>query len=115
MLIANINHLEAMLTNTNPTRQEGEFLVHLVDFLQAYADAHFQLEEDCMEKHHCPACASNKLAHKQFLQFFQEFKQRSETEGFHLDLLRDLHQKLSLWIEDHILRVDTQLRPFINN
>ena len=113
VLMVNINHLETMLTSTNPTRQEGEFLIHLVDFLQAYADAHFQLEEQCMEKYRCPAHARNKQAHEQFLKFFHEFKKRSEEEGFRVDLLRGLHQKLSSWIEDHILQVDTQLRPCI--
>ena len=33
MLINNLNHLESMLTDTNPTREEGEFLIHLIDFL----------------------------------------------------------------------------------
>jgi len=110
MLITNINHLESMLAGTNPTREEGEFLVHLVDFLEAYADAHFQFEEHCMEKYRCPAHARNKLAHAQFLEFFRQFKERSKAEGFRPDLLRSLHQKLSSWIQDHILQVDTQLR-----
>jgi len=113
MLINNINHLETMLTDTNPTRAEAEFLIHLVDYLESYADSHFKFEEDCMERYRCPAHAQNKRAHEQFMEFFQEFKQCCRAEGFHPDLLRRLHQKLSSWIQEHILSVDIQLRPCI--
>lgn len=111
MLIANINHLETLLTSLNPNREEAEFLIHLVEFLRAYALSHFRVEEECMAKHRCPVHAENKLAHEHFLKFFNEFEQHSRTEGFRPDLLRSLHQKLSAWIQDHVLRVDTQLRP----
>lgn len=113
MLIANINHLEAMLTDLNPTREEAEFLVHLVDFLRGYAQSHFRFEENCMEKYRCPAHAENKLAHEQFLKFFNEFEERSRREGFRPDLLRGLHKKLNAWIHDHILRVDARLRSCV--
>ncbi|MGB7768001.1 MAG: bacteriohemerythrin [Verrucomicrobiia bacterium] len=115
MLINNINHLESMLTETNPSREECEFLVHLVDFLESYAGTHFQFEEHCMEKHRCPAHAQNKQAHEKFLKFIHQFKERYEREGLRLDVLRSLHQFLSSWIEEHILQVDTQLRPCIKD
>lgn len=111
MLIANINHLETMLTELNPTREEAEFLVHLVDFLRTYAQSHFRFEEDCMAKYLCPAHAENKQAHEQFLKFFSEFEEQSRKAGFRPDLLRRLYQNLNAWIFDHILRVDCQLRP----
>jgi len=113
MLINNINHLEAMLASTNPTREEGEFLIHLVNFLEKYAATHFQFEEHCMEKYRCPAHARNKQAHEQFKKFFNEFKAHSQSKGFRPDLLQGLHKKLNLWIQEHILQVDAQLRPCI--
>jgi hemerythrin len=113
MLINNINHLESMLTDTNPSREEGEFLTHLVDFLESYAGAHFQFEEECMERYRCPAHAKNKQAHEEFLKFIHQFKERSEKEGLRPDVLRSLHRSLSSWIQEHILQVDTQLRPCI--
>jgi len=111
MLINNINHLETMLTDTNPSREEGEFLVRLVDFLESYAGTHFQFEEECMERYRCPAHAKNKQDHEHFLKFFHEFKERCAKEGLRQDVLRSLHQSLSSWIQEHILQVDTQLRP----
>ena len=72
-LINNINHLEQMLTTTNLTREECEFLIHLVDFLETYADTHFNFEEQCMERYRCPAHQKNKQAHNQFRGFVQHF------------------------------------------
>jgi hemerythrin len=111
MLINNTNHLENMLADTNPTREEAEFLLHLVDFLESYAETHFRFEEGCMEQYRCPAHAQNKQAHEEFRKFFQEFKERCRAEGLHTDLLRHLHQELSTWIQAHILAVDAQLKP----
>jgi len=111
MLINNINHLEAMLTNTNPSRTECDFLIHLVDFLETYADHHFKFEEGCMERHHCPAHTRNKEAHGQFLQFISNYKARVKVEGFRQEALVQLHSTLGKWIEEHILRIDTQLKP----
>ena len=115
MLIFNINHLEMQLTSTNPTRVECEFLVHLVDFLEAYADAHFQLEEQCMECNRCPAHHRNRQAHETYRHIFRNYKQRCEIEGFTVELLRELHQTASVWVQEHILKVDTQLRTVAFN
>ena len=113
MLINNLNLLESLLTDTNPSREQGEFLIHLVDFLESYANTHFEFEEECMERYRCPAHAQNKQAHEQFRKFLREFKERSRAEGLRLDVLNSLYQRLSSWIEGHILSVDTQLRPCI--
>ena len=110
MLINNINHLEGMLTSTNPNREECEFLVHLVQFLENYAETHFRVEEQCMERYRCPAHQKNREAHEQFRHFFHQFKQRCQTEGFRVDLLKSLHTAISQWIQNHILEVDIQLR-----
>jgi len=112
-LINNINHLEEMLTTTNLTREECEFVIHLVDFLENYADTHFNFEEQCMARYRCPAHVKNKQAHEQFRVFFQHFKERYKAEGFRREILLGLHKTLNLWIEEHILQVDTQLRPCI--
>ena len=100
-----------MLTSTNPTREECEFLVHLVEFLESYADMHFRFEEGCMESYRCPAHQKNKQAHEQFRASIQEFKQQYHAEGFRIEVLKQLHEWAAAWIKDHILQVDVQLRP----
>ena len=113
MWIANINHLEAMLTTTNPTKAECEFMVHLVEFLEAYAQIHFTQEEQCMEAHRCPAHFLNQKAHASYHLIFSNYRKQFAVEGFNLDLLGKLHATASLWIKEHILKVDIQLRPYI--
>lgn len=100
-----------MLTDTNPTREECEFLIRLVNFLETCAEKHSQFEEECMESHRCAAHVKNKQAHEVFMMFFQRFKERTLTEGFRPEVLRSMHQTMSLWIQEHILQIDTQLRP----
>lgn len=115
MLINNINHLEGMLASSNHTPEECAFLVHLVEFLETYAEMHFQFEEDCMERNVCPAHKQNKEAHQQYRDFFSEFKRRYTAEGLRPEILQELHEAASAWIENHILRVDTQLKSCLKS
>jgi hemerythrin len=110
-LIKNINHLEELVRITNPTRVEAEFIISVVNYLESYTQTHFLFEEQCMESYRCPVHQSNKDAHAQFLIFFQNFKQRCAAEGLRTEALASLHQTLSTWIREHILRIDAQLKP----
>src|SRR4030042_3655784 len=42
----------------------------ILDFLQFYAQWHFQREEAYMDKYQCPAAAENRRAHAEFLARF---------------------------------------------
>jgi len=59
----------------------------------------------------CPVHARNKQQHEDFLAHFRDFKQRFKSQGFNPDILRKLHRFMSEWIEAHLSRVDTQLKP----
>jgi len=111
LLIHNINYLECLLTETNPTKETCDFLLHLIDFFESYIVEHFRFEEDCMEKHRCPVHAANKSAHEMFMAFFKQFKEDIRHKGFRPDVIRTLHRTMNQWIQEHILRVDTQLKP----
>ena len=111
MLIHNINHLECLVNETNPTKETCDFLIGLVDFLESHTEKHFRFEEDCMERHRCPAHAKNKQAHGEFMEFLKQFKEHTRHKGFRPDAVRTLHQTMSQWIEEHILQVDIQLKP----
>jgi len=112
-LIENINVLEAKLAISHPTRQDFESIISVVDFIELYADAHFKMEERCMEAHRCPAHAKNKQAHADFLKFFHQFKEHNRAKGFSRQIVEQLHAVASKWIEEHILRVDTQLKACV--
>jgi len=113
MLVTYINRLEGLLKTTNPTRQECEFIVAMVEFLEAYVDSHFQFEEQCMDRYRCPAHGKNKQAHQDFIVFFKHFKERYAAEGFRQDILSELHKNVHDWILGHILQIDTQLRDCV--
>ena len=111
MLISYINRLEGMSGNTNPSRQDVEFFLQLIGFMETYIAVHFKQEEECMASYRCPAYQQNKDAHCMFLDYFVEFKLRFETEGCRPELLKDLHETCSSWIRQHILQIDMQLKP----
>jgi len=113
-LVGHINRLEGMSVITNPTRQDVEFILKLLGFVETYIDVHFKLEEDCMESYRCPAHRENKEAHGRFLIFFGEFKRRFETEGFRQEVLIEFHKACSTWIQQHIMRIDVQLKPCLS-
>ena len=110
-LIAYINRLEGISHTTNFDRQEAEFVINLVDFVENYTVAHFKHEEGCMARYRCPVHGQNQRAHAQFLEFFRVFKQRFATEGCRPDVLEELYRASSDWIQTHILLVDLQLKP----
>ena len=82
-LFDNINRLEGLLVQTNPSRAEVDFMLDLIGYLEGYVVQHFQLEEQCMESHRCPVFQQNKDAHRQFVAFFQRFRERCQAEGSH--------------------------------
>ena len=112
-LIDNINDLEKLLAIASPTREDYEFILNTVGFLERYADKHFKCEEQCMESFQCPSRAKNKQAHLDFMALFQKFKQHDHGQGFPREILVTLHETIHQWIMNHILHIDTQLRPFI--
>jgi len=112
-LIRHLNQFEGLLVQTNPTVQEIAFIIQFLEFLENYVADHFSFEEKCMESYRCPAHAKNVEAHAHFKQLFQRFKTHTQKDGFRLAMLVELNQTINAWVQDHILRVDTQLKPCI--
>ena len=110
-LIRHLNQFESLLVQTNPTGKDVAFIIKFLDFLEDYVDSHFSYEEKCMESYRCPAHQKNQQAHQNFRQMFQRFKKTIHKEGFRTEMLVELNQTINVWIQDHILRVDTQLKP----
>jgi len=114
-LISLINQLESLSHTTNPTRQDMEFLLNLIDFVESYTLTHFKYEEHCMHRHQCAAHEKNKAAHDHFLQFFRTFKMRFNNEGCRPEVLKELLDTCTRWIADHILGIDLQLKACLSS
>lgn len=110
-LIEHLNQFEGLVLKTNPTAADVTLIIHFLDFLENYVDKHFSFEEQCMESYRCPAHQKNREAHQNFLQLFQQHKRQAQKGGFRLELLVELSRATNHWIQDHILRVDVELKP----
>src|ERR1039457_5428994 len=113
LLIDNINLLKDLLDTPSLSKEEEEFSVFLVDYLEAYANLHFKGEEQCMETYRCPIHAVNQKQHQRFRVFIQDYRRLCGVEGFNVGLLRNLHEAMRDWIIEHIAKIDTQLKPCI--
>jgi hemerythrin len=109
MLVTYINRLEGLSQKLDPDREVLRFL----EFMEHYTAVHFQHEEGCMDNYQCPVRAENKVAHREFLLLFQQFKRRFETEGCGPGLLQELHEACAKWLREHIMRVDKQIGPCV--
>lgn len=88
-------------------------LKELLDFLGKYAAWHFGREEACMGRYSCPVAAANRTAHAEFIRVFTEFRQRLEREGPSTRLTLEIQQRLSDWLRNHIVKVDTKLKECV--
>ncbi len=110
-LIRHCNEFERLLDHTNPSLQDVAVIIDFLSFLEDYVDGHFRYEEQCMESYRCPAHQKNLEAHAYFKQLFQQHKDHARKAGFRLELLVELNRVIHAWIQDHILHVDTGLKP----
>ena len=85
----------------------------ILDFLQFYAQWHFQREEAYMDKYQCPAAAENRRAHAEFLTRFGALYEEWQTRGMDPALVNDTFTVLLEWIMNHIQGVDTRLSQSI--
>jgi hemerythrin len=67
-----------------------------------------------MEKYSCPVAAENKKAHKEFLTQFGDLYERWQNGTMDKETARETHTKLAAWIVNHIIHVDTRLKPCVS-
>jgi hemerythrin len=108
-LIAWLNDL---LSAMSLGRGRGE-VESLLDRLGGYAIMHFDHEEDCMERYHCPAAAQNAAAHKDFVTTFTALREEFDRDGASAHLVVRVESELMRWLSSHIKRTDTQLAAFV--
>lgn len=104
-LIRLTNQLSAALDAGEGEARVGE----LVLFLEQYVLWHFDQEEGCMHRYHCPMAAANDRAHAQFRALLLTYRERFNQEGASNQLATDLLGHLKGWMINHILRIDTSL------
>jgi len=107
VLFENINKLEEM---TRQSEIHPRDVDRLVAFLEGYVVNHFNFEEQCMKRYHCPAHEENKRAHAQFLDAFGKLKAEYLVQGPTHAFLTKLNGAASNWIHNHILKIDMKMK-----
>lgn len=107
-----IKHLN-ILFDMMQRGEGGKAVKDVLAFLSHYAKTHFAHEENCMEAYRCPAAASNKAAHAEFLRVFGDVQRRFSEQGATTTLVLKTQKELSAWLTQHIVRTDTQLRSCV--
>lgn len=107
-----IDKLNALFTALDAGVPDAE-VKNLLKFLGEYTAWHFGDEEKCFAKHGCPAAAANKEAHAYFLSVFKGISDRVDAEGVTNALALETQQAVSDWVRNHIIKIDTRLRPCV--
>ncbi|MCB0833519.1 MAG: hemerythrin domain-containing protein [Bacteroidetes bacterium] len=100
---------------TVPRGNHKELLHQSIEFLKDYIAKHFGFEEDCMFRFQCPIASENKEAHRKFLVAFERIVQRYGNNEDPSILLKEIQTTVNLWLVNHIVRIDSQLRHSIQN
>jgi hemerythrin len=108
-LLGKFNELYEALTAGKGREETGKML----DFLQFYAQWHFEREERCMDHYQCPVAMANKEAHRNFLKRFGELYERYQESDIDPAVVLNTFVELQDWIINHIMRIDTQLNPCV--
>jgi hemerythrin len=85
----------------------------MLESLALYARAHFGFEEQCMARYNCPVAEANAHAHKQFVGTVDRYRERFMSNGFDPLEARQLVDFIDQWLASHIARIDTQLKPCV--
>ncbi len=110
VLFKYINNLEKII-------EKGDYsfsrIENILTFFEDYAKNHFGYEEDCMHAHQCPFGGKNKAAHKEFIKIFDAFHHRFTKEGPSEKLLKEIQQKATDWLVNHICKIDVNLKSCV--
>lgn len=104
------------INDLNDSIKEGKPAENLKDriaFLMNYAKTHFGYEENCMHQYRCPVAQKNKDAHKDFVEYINNFEKKLDKDGYTPESVADLHFFIEFWLVQHIRGIDTKLRPCV--
>jgi hemerythrin len=110
VLFEHINRLGKLLEKAEIERSEAD---NLLIFLENYANLHFNSEETCMARFRCPAYEKNKDDHGLFLNILKFCKGQYQASSKPKEILERLHESMVWWINQHILKVDIQLKDSV--
>jgi methyl-accepting chemotaxis protein len=91
-----------------------DVVVEIVNFLESYAQEHFNYEEDYFRSNNYPKADEHCEFHKKFIQGVVDMKKRLETEGVSSSLVLEIAKFSGDWLFSHIKKVDKGYCEFIS-
>ena len=99
------------LSDANDASTGPDELRRVLAFLEVYSARHFAHEEGCFARHRCTHAEANERAHRVFSAKIAQCRAECDAHGITQRRAIELQQMLGDWLRDHILGVDTNLRP----
>ena len=93
-------------------KRDKEFLGAIIGELVQYAAEHFATEEIFMRQYDFPGYVQHKKEHEAFKDKVAAFQKSFETGKATLSL--EVINFLTGWLDHHILKVDKEYSPFLN-
>lgn len=103
------NNLETQLKDEHQKTD----IDHVLASMEEYAQKHFQYEEHCMHRLHCPVAEKNQSAHAHFIEAYENFMERYNREGHSEELAWKIHDMVEKWIVNHICQIDIHLKSCV--
>lgn len=95
-------------------REEGEDAIYrLCWFLEAYAIAHFQDEEELMQRVAYPDFERHRAQHVAFAAEVGKLKKRLKDEGPHQALVSAITNFMAGWLVKHVSTMDRAIGKFM--
>jgi methyl-accepting chemotaxis protein len=91
----------------------AEELTRALTFLQNYTLKHFSDEEEIQREYGYPDYPNHRRLHEGLTAVVKELNRKLSTEGISDALIREVHQKVGVWLVTHIKAQDTKLAAYI--
>lgn len=105
-IIDNLNLLEEAIVEQRPAPEIEEIFA----FLDFFFIMHFRAEERKMAACRCSAATAIRMAHEDFLRDYVAIRKAFDLGGATAELLDKVQVSLMTWLENHIGKVDCQMR-----
>jgi hemerythrin len=107
-----INQFNVLHDQMKQGKGKGE-IGKTLDFLETYTIQHFSDEEKIMKDNKCEMAAENIQQHAVFIRKIADFKKRFESNPTDPTLVLNVHNDLSDWFVNHILKIDLKLQDCV--
>jgi methyl-accepting chemotaxis protein len=86
-----------------------------LNFLQSYTIKHFSDEEELQRQCGYPDFPNHRKLHEGLTEVVKELNRKLSVQGISEELIREVHQKVGVWLVTHIKAQDTRLAAYIRS